>query len=181
MGFQVRGTQLHCSVKFWCKLCKDPLHDEAFLSYTPCLCNHSCLLLILNHTSAPLLPAHHFWRPHLPGTALAFRVFHLLQLQEATGREALHSCGGSVLLCWVLQGVCCQEVCWMQESYYRYVGLNAAPGQWVLKVRTVIPQRQGAQGWVTSEAGLVTQAQSQHFTCDLTLEPRACAGWRLSW
>lgn len=69
----------------------------------------------------------------------------------------------------MLQGVCCQEVCWMQESYYRYVGLNAARGQWVLKVRTIIPQRQGVQGWVTSEVGLVTQAQSQHFTCDLTL------------
>lgn len=130
---------------------------------------HACVtspLLILNHTSALSLSAHHFWRPHLPGTALAFRVFHLLQLQEATGWEALHSCGGSVLLCRMLQGVCCQEVCWMQESYYRYVGLKAARGQWVLKVRTVIPQR---QGWVTSEAGLVTQAQSQHFTCDLTL------------
>lgn len=69
----------------------------------------------------------------------------------------------------MLQGVCCQEVCWMQESYYRYVGLKAARGQWVLKVRTVIPQRQGAQGWVTSEAGLVTQAQSQNFTWDPTL------------
>lgn len=62
------------------------------------LCYLSSALLILNHTSALSLPAHHFWRPHLPGAALAFRVFHLLQLQEATGWEALHSCGGSVLL-----------------------------------------------------------------------------------
>lgn len=128
------------------KISRDLLCDKALLPYPPCLHHLSSSLLGLKYISALCLLAHHFWRPHIPGTALAFRVFHLLQLQEATGWEALHSCRGSVLLCWLLQGVCCQEVCWLQESYYRYVGLNAAWGQWVLKVRTAIPKDMQLRG-----------------------------------
>lgn len=72
----------------------------------------------------------------------------------------------------MLQGVCCQEVCWMQESYYRYVGLKCssravgAERQDSDPPKTGSPRMGNIQGVVT---GLVTQAQPQHFTCDLTL------------